>query len=957
MQSQARNADFIRAGKYLPERSVAPMAIRIQCPSCQTKFSCSNEKEGKSVRCPNCDEKCVAAATETRIKGTPPKVTAAPKGRRGSDRDDEDDSPRRAKSETKKKQGSGNLVLVLCALGLVGLAGLVVIGGVCAFLFTRGGAVPDAVANNDKANDAAANREPAKPVIAADNALPPAQKFNLDEARKSVVFLRVFAPGFPPSTGSGFFVTQDGLIATNRHVVESEDGVPAGATIIVGVPRPDQPETLLYYQAELAYSPPRNDPTDFALVKIKAGPNSPPFRPLPLLARDKVALGAEVAALGYPFAAADDNKVSISFTKGSISREKETFENKSYYQTDAAVNPGNSGGPLINTNGEVVGIVTLRRTNADKVGYALYLGETNLRNLPVADFAKFQPPPGPLGPNARPTLRTVAAKRANWALERGQAQEIKNGVVLHGETDTGSFWVTNNGALPENFQLSFVTVIVSPDPKDKGGKQPGMGLPPRIGPPVGFPRPGFGPKGPVGLPPIGLQGNQPAQLAIRFTTAATNNDILLGDGLTFLQTTQKVQVRANRKNAGQPVPANADGVFVVTMLKSGDTVSYFVNGKEQLRTNLPNAQGNLRVSVGGSHGLVLLTDLYIEQYSAPVVLGPAPFNVPIAKEGPPDVNPPVNPPVVPMPAAHAAFVTNTNKRDLSGLVVHDLYTDAAKVLTCMIWSRDAKHAYLLEEDGTLRKVSVAGPKEVAKEKLPLSPCSWLADSAEGLLVAVPQQGILVVDPDTLKVKRTISMPMGNRLASHPKSSLAFVSKAVNELAVIDLKKGNTVATHKSKDFGQAFCFSNPALSPDGKFLYSEGSLRVHRFELNGTALKLQQIGTSIHGRDFTLSGDGKFMVGGTTGAILPVFASDNLAAPAFTLKNASTVRAPSLGQTAKRIFAYHQFKQFAILDQNGNASKSIELPGPWTRQVLVAPDDTRAIVLTSKHIFLIENLQ
>jgi len=48
---------------------------------------------------------------------------------------------------------------------------------------------------------------------------------------------------------------------------------------------------------------------------------------------------------------------------------------------------------------------------------------------------------------------------------------------------------------------------------------------------------------------------------------------------------------------------------------------------------------------------------------------------------------------------------------------------------------------------------VAGPKEVAKEKLPLSPCSWLADSAEGLLVAVPQQGVLVVDPNTLKVKK------------------------------------------------------------------------------------------------------------------------------------------------------------------------------------------------------------
>src|ERR1019366_2098001 len=108
-------------------------------------------------------------------------------------------------------------------------------------------------------------------------------------------------------------------------------------------------------------------------------------------------------------------------------------------------------------------------------------------------------------------------------------------------------------------------------------------------------------------------------------------------------------------------------------------------------------------------------------------------------------------------------------------------------LTCMIWSRDAKHAYLLEKNGTLRKISVSGPQEVAKELLPKSPCSWLADSAEGILVLVPRSCILVVDPDTLKVKRTINVSVNDRLASHPASSLAYATTGVNDLVVIDLK--------------------------------------------------------------------------------------------------------------------------------------------------------------------------
>jgi hypothetical protein len=183
---------------------------------------------------------------------------------------------------------------------------------------------------------------------------------------------------------------------------------------------------------------------------------------------------------------------------------------------------------------------------------------------------------------------------------------------------------------------------------------------------------------------------------------------------------------------------------------------------------------------------------------------------------------------------------------------------------------------------------------------------------------------------------------------------------VNDLVVIDLKAGSIVKTHTPRDFGTAFCFTNPVISPDGKFLYGEGMFKIHRFELNGVSVKLQQIGISIMSRDFSLSGDGKFILSGGTDNTrsTPVFASGNLVTPAFKIKNGNLIKAASPGRTANRIFAGHQFKQFAIVDREGNASISIDLPAqpPWTRQILMAPDETRAIVLTTSHVFLIENI-
>lgn len=132
--------------------------------------------------------------------------------------------------------------------------------------------------------------------------------------------------------GSGFLISADGYILTNHHVID-------GASSIV-VSMSDKKE----YKAKVVGSDERSD---VAVLKIE-GAN------LPFLAAansDNIKVGQWVMAAGSPFG------LENTVTAGIVSAiKRDTGEYESFIQTDAAVNPGNSGGPLVNMSGEVVGI-------------------------------------------------------------------------------------------------------------------------------------------------------------------------------------------------------------------------------------------------------------------------------------------------------------------------------------------------------------------------------------------------------------------------------------------------------------------------------------------------------------------------------------------------------------------------------------------------------------------------
>ena len=137
----------------------------------------------------------------------------------------------------------------------------------------------------------------------------------------------------PRGLGSGFIVSQDGYVLTNAHVVDGADEVYVNLT--------DKRE----FKAKVVGADKR---TDVAVLKIDASKLPPPVRVGDV---NRLKVGEWVMAIGTPFG------LENTVTAGIVSaKARDMGEEIRFIQTDVAVNPGNSGGPLINMRGEVVGI-------------------------------------------------------------------------------------------------------------------------------------------------------------------------------------------------------------------------------------------------------------------------------------------------------------------------------------------------------------------------------------------------------------------------------------------------------------------------------------------------------------------------------------------------------------------------------------------------------------------------
>lgn len=323
-------------------------------------------------------------------------------------------------------------IFSLVIAGMIG--GLVTLGG--AYLLekqTPAATTPDTYAKeinfltNSKPNlanvnvpfdftDAAAKATQAVVHIAASAQKPTAQK---DQSKSDDFnpFRFFFGDDFlgdspKQGTGSGVVYSSDGYIITNNHVVEFADEI----------------EVTLFdnrkFKAKLIG---RDERTDLAVIKIEAND----LKPMVLADSDKAKIGEWVLAVGNPFNLTSTVTAGIISAKGrSINLLGGGSSIEAFIQTDAAVNPGNSGGALVDAKGNLLGINTAIATRTGSFqGYSFAI-PVNLMKRIVDDIIEY-------GDYRRPLLGVnIGDLDSDYAKELGL--NISQGVVVDNVMDGSS---------------------------------------------------------------------------------------------------------------------------------------------------------------------------------------------------------------------------------------------------------------------------------------------------------------------------------------------------------------------------------------------------------------------------------------------------------------------------------------------------------------------------------------
>lgn len=157
----------------------------------------------------------------------------------------------------------------------------------------------------------------------------------------------IFKVNTASGSGTSFYLKDKKIFVTNYHVVGSYKQVSlqdhSGTRYLASVVLVNPNEDVAFLRTE----------EEFDIPQLDLQPD------------DSLRQGDKVYVAGYPFG------MPFTITEGVISAPSQLMQGKSYIQTDAAVNPGNSGGPMINDQGKVIAITTSKFTEADNMGFGV----------------------------------------------------------------------------------------------------------------------------------------------------------------------------------------------------------------------------------------------------------------------------------------------------------------------------------------------------------------------------------------------------------------------------------------------------------------------------------------------------------------------------------------------------------------------------------------------------------
>jgi S1-C subfamily serine protease len=253
-----------------------------------------------------------------------------------------------------------SLALFALVTAALGAAGTLVVAKQTDWLGTTTNATY--VVKEQAVTSSAAARAAARPLVGG---FSPARIY----ARRLRGVVTVFAfSGRDASQGSGFIVSSRGVILTNSHVITNAGGAATAAAV--------KPAREVFVEFSDGDRVPARIVgwdlfDDIGVLQVDAGQH--PVAPLPLGDSSRVVIGEPVAAIGSPFGNTDSLSVGVVSATRSIASLTSTYDVVDAIQTDAPINHGNSGGPLFDARGRVIGVNAQIRGggNAAGVGFAV----------------------------------------------------------------------------------------------------------------------------------------------------------------------------------------------------------------------------------------------------------------------------------------------------------------------------------------------------------------------------------------------------------------------------------------------------------------------------------------------------------------------------------------------------------------------------------------------------------
>ena len=403
------------------------MAIRITCPSCQRKGELPEGFTGKKIKCPACGAITEVAAART--SPPPPPASKKPEARPAwaDELDDVDEAPAPPPSRSTRGAAPSRSVeadkprsKLPILLGVGG--GLAIVVTVSVSMYVRNNppaveanavgvnwSIPAQQAPPDNGNDfalVAANNAPSgfpPPSAPPANYAPtgpggllgagppndsPAEA--IKRVKDATVYVKV-KDGAMQGTGTGFVIDAQGdrvTIATNRHVVhhtkgdddeetpEDKPDAPRPPAVVTVVFRSgDGPGNEVELPAEVLAKDSSGDPSrDLAILRVK-GVARPP-RPITVNRSTVPTEGMDLKIYGFPFGQslnfAGSGSPAITINKASISSlRRDNLGHLALIQVDGSVHPGNSGGPIVDVRGQLVGVTVAKLKIADNFGLAI----------------------------------------------------------------------------------------------------------------------------------------------------------------------------------------------------------------------------------------------------------------------------------------------------------------------------------------------------------------------------------------------------------------------------------------------------------------------------------------------------------------------------------------------------------------------------------------------------------